>query len=195
MKRAFDLLVSFALLVLLALPLCAIGLVILLKEGRPVLFRQTRIGRHGTPFSILKFRTMQVATAPTAAVTSGDRDPRITPTGQWLRRRRLDEFPQLLNVLLGHMSLVGPRPEVPEYVDLEDPRWRKVLSVRPGITGPDSLAFSDEGRHLAAAADADAAYREVILPQKLKIQSDYADQRSLLGDLRLLFRTLGALRG
>lgn len=195
MKRAFDLLVSFALLVLLALPLCAIGLVILLKEGRPVLFRQTRIGRHSTPFSILKFRTMQVASAPTAAVTSGDRDPRITPTGQWLRRRRLDEFPQLLNVLLGHMSLVGPRPEVPDYVDLEDPRWRKVLSVRPGITGPDSLAFRDEGRQLAAAADADTAYREVILPEKLKMQSDYADRRSMLGDLRLLFRTLGALRG
>jgi len=195
MKRAFDLLVSFALLVLLALPLCAIGIVILLKEGRPVFFRQTRIGQHGVPFSILKFRTMRVTTEPTAVITSGERDSRITPTGQWLRRHRLDEFPQLLNVLLGHMSLVGPRPEVPDYVEIEDPLWQKVLSVRPGITGPDSLAFRDEGQHLAAAADADAVYREVILPQKLKIQSDYADQRSLLGDLRLLFRTLGAMRG
>lgn len=195
MKRAFDLLVSFALLVLLALPLCAIGLVILLKEGRPVFFRHTRIGRHGTPFSILKFRTMRVASAPTAAVTSGEADPRITPTGHWLRRHRLDEFPQLLNVLLGQMSLVGPRPEVPDYVDLHDEAWRKVLSVRPGITGPDSLAFRDEGEHLARAADADTLYREVILPEKLKIQSAYADRQSLLGDLRILFRTLGALRG
>ena len=195
MKRALDLLVSIALLVLLALPLCAIGLVILLKQGRPILFRQTRVGRHGTPFSILKFRTMQVASRLTAAVTSGEDDPRITPTGRWLRRHRLDEFPQLLNVLLGHMSLVGPRPEVPNYVDLDDPLWRNALSVRPGITGPDSLAFRDEGQYLSEAADADAAYRDVILPKKLQIQSDYADQRSLLGDLRILFRTFGALRG
>lgn len=195
MKRAFDLLVSFVLLALLALPLGAIGLVILIREGRPLFFRQTRVGRHGVPFAILKFRTMRVAKGDTAAITSGEQDPRITPTGQWLRRHRVDEFPQLLNVLLGHMSLVGPRPEVPNYVDLEDPRWRKVLSVRPGITGPDALAFRNEGERLAEAEDADAVYREDILPEKLQLQSNYAEQRSLLGDLRILLRTLGALRG
>lgn len=195
MKRAFDLFFSFVLLALLALPLCAIAGVILLKEGRPVLFRQPRIGQHGVTFSILKFRTMRVAKGATAAVTSGNRDERITPTGHWLRRHRMDEFPQLLNVMMGHMSLVGPRPEVPNYVDPEDPLWRKVLSVRPGITGTDSLAFRNEGQQLAEATDADSFYREVILPEKLKLQCAYVDQQSLIGDLRILFRTLGALRG
>ena len=184
-----------ALLLLLGIPLLLVGLVILLREGRPVLFAQERVGRNGRRFRILKFRTMAVAQAPSPEITAGETDHRITATGRFLRRRRLDEFPQLFNVLVGHMSLVGPRPEVPNYVDLEDPRWKGDLSVRPGITGPDSVAFRNEGVELAAARDADHHYREVILPEKLKVQMQYAEERSVLGDVWLLFRTLGALRG
>lgn len=195
MKRTFDILVASVLLVALSIPLVLVGGLILLRDGRPVLFFQERMGRSGKPFRIVKFRTMAVATGPTAGVTSGESDARITATGRHLRARRLDEFPQLLNVLVGHMSLVGPRPEVPQYVDLNHPLWQATLSVRPGITGPDSLAFRNEGQELADATDADRHYREVILPEKLKLQAQYAQDRSFAGDLRLLFRTFGALRG
>ena len=161
MKRSLDFLMALALLLLLGIPLLLVGLVILLREGRPVLFAQERVGRNGRRFRILKFRTMAVAQAPSPEIPAGETDHRITATGRFLRRRRLDEFPQLFNVLVGHMSLVGPRPEVPNYVDLEDPRWKVVLSVRPGITDRIS-AFRNE--ELAAASDADLHYREVILP-------------------------------
>ena len=195
MKRGFDFLMALALLILMGIPLLVVGLVILLWDGRPVLFTQERMGRHGRRFRILKFRTMAVTQTPSPQITAGETDHRITLMGRFLRRKRLDEFPQLINVLVGHMSLVGPRPEVPRYVDLEDPRWKVVLSVRPGITGPDSLAFRNEGVDLAQADDPDRHYQEVILPQKLKIQMLYAEERSFLGDAVLLFRTFGALRG
>lgn len=195
MKRGLDFLMALGLLLLLGIPMLLVGLVVLLRDGRPVLFAQERVGRNGRRFRILKFRTMAVAQAPSPEITVGETDHRITANGRFLRRRRFDEFPQLINVLAGHMSLVGPRPEVPRYVDLEDPRWKVVLSVRPGITGPDSLAFRNEGVELAEASDADHHYREVILPKKLKVQMQYAEERSVLGDVRLLFRTFGALRG
>ena len=181
MKRGLDFLLALALLVLLGIPLLIVGGILLLLDGRPVLFAQERMGRNGRKFRILKFRTMAVAQAPSPEITAGETDHRITATGRFLRRRRLDDFPQLVNVL--------------RYVDLEDPRWTVVLSVRPGITGPDSLAFRNEGIELAAADDADRHYREVILPEKLKVQMQYAQERSVLGDVRLLFRTLGVLRG
>lgn len=195
MKRALDVLFALCALAVLCLPLVLVAGIILLRDGRPVLFSQERVGRNGHPFRILKFRTMVVENGPTAGVTAGETDTRITATGRHLRKRRLDEFPQLFNVLAGHMSVVGPRPEVPEYVNLEEPLWRTVLSVRPGITGPDSLAFRHEGRELAEAANPDQHYREVILPEKLNVQARYAKGRSLAGDVRVLFRTLGALRG
>ncbi len=195
MKRVMDIGASALLLVILAFPLLAIALLILAKDGSPAVFKQQRIGRHGRPFSILKFRTMKVSAPEKQAVTSGDTDPRITPLGMHLRRHRLDELPQLFNVFKGDMSFVGPRPEVPEYVDLESPLWQKALSVRPGITGPDALAFRDEGKALSQAKNADAHYRAHILPSKLAMQAEYAEQRSLAGDLMVLFRTLGVFRG
>ena len=195
MKRVMDIGVSALLLVILAFPLLAIALLILAKDGSPAVFKQQRIGHQGRPFSILKFRTMRVSAAGDQAVTSGDTDSRITPLGMHLRRHRLDELPQLFNVLQGDMSFVGPRPEVPEYVDLESHLWQKALSVRPGITGPDALAFRDEGKALSQAKNADAHYREHILPSKLAMQAEYAEQRSLAGDLMVLFRTLGVFRG
>ena len=195
MKRVMDIGVSALLLVILAFPLLAIALLILAKDGSPAVFKQQRIGHQGRPFCILKFRTMRVSAAGDQAVTSGDTDSRITPLGMHLRRHRLDELPQLFNVLQGDMSFVGPRPEVPEYVDLESPLWQTALSVRPGITGPDALAFRDEGKALSQAENADTHYREHILPSKLAMQAKYAEQRSLAGDLMVLFRTLGVFRG
>lgn len=195
MKRFGDLFAAGTLLLLLGLPLMAIALVLAMRQGRPVLFRQTRMGRHGVPFDILKFRTMRPAQPGEAQVTSGDADARITPIGAALRQRRIDEFPQLWNVVRGDMSLVGPRPEVPRFVDLNAPTWQTVLSVRPGITGPDALAFRHEGEALEKVSDPEGHYREVLLPAKLQIQAQYAAERTVLGDLRILFRTLGVLRG
>jgi lipopolysaccharide/colanic/teichoic acid biosynthesis glycosyltransferase len=152
------------------------------------------VGRHGVPFCIHKFRSM-VADAPQRgpALTVGD-DPRITRVGRWLRRTRLDELPQLFDVLAGHMSLVGPRPEVPQYVAHYPPQLReRALSVRPGITDPSSLLYLDEAELLARAADPEREYIEVILPRKLKCAADYAAQANLRSDLGVLLRTLCAL--
>ncbi len=195
MKRALDITASGVLLVLLSPLLLWTAMALLVRQGSPVLFRQERMGRRGRPFLILKFRTMRPEQPGDAQVTSGQTDNRITPLGRFLRRHRLDEFPQLWNVLRGDMSLVGPRPEVPRYVDLHDDTWKTVLSVRPGITGPDALQFKNEGLELAASTDPEAHYRNVLLPAKLAVQAEYAQSRSWTGDLRILFRTLGALRG
>ena len=194
-KRAFDCTASTVLLLLLAGPAAVVALTVLLVEGSPVFYGQQRVGRHGRPFTILKFRTMRPAAAGDAAITSGRTDDRITKTGAVLRRFRVDEWPQLWNVLRGDMSLVGPRPEAERFVDLSDPRWQVVLQVRPGITGPDALAFKDEGVRLAAAVDAEQCYRDEILPEKLALQMDYVRTRSLFKDVAVLFRTLGALMG
>lgn len=190
-----DIMVAAILLAILLPILLCIGLWIRWKDGGDILFRQERMGRFGQPFLILKFRTMRPPKLGDLQVTSGETDARITATGRHLRSRRLDEFPQLLNVLKGDMSFVGPRPEVPKYVDLKKNDWQRVLSVRPGITGPAALAFRNEGDLLSQAEDADRFYRENILPQKLAIQLDYANHRTLRSDFSLLFRTLGVLRG
>lgn len=195
MKRAFDLLIAMVLMVLLIVPGLLVACLLRWKQGPQVIYSQRRIGRNGVPFRILKFRTMRPARSGDTTITSGDGDDRISPVGNHLRKFRIDEWPQLWNVLKGDMSLVGPRPEVPEFVDTSDPLWMEALSVRPGITGPDALAYRNEGALLAGAADAAAYYRQEILPGKLALQAQYARERSLLGDLLILFRTLGALRG
>lgn len=195
MKRFADILSSSLLLVALGVPMLVVALAIRCREGAPILFRQQRMGRHGHPFTILKFRTMRTPRPGDAEVSSGGTDQRITPIGHALRRHRIDEWPQLWNVLLGDMSMVGPRPEVPRFVNLQDPQWKVILQVRPGITGPDALAFKDEGDLLSRSDDPESTYREDILPAKLKMQEGYARNRTLMGDFVLLFRTLGALRG
>jgi lipopolysaccharide/colanic/teichoic acid biosynthesis glycosyltransferase len=187
-KRFFDvMLAALGLLVLSPLLLLA-AVWIKLDSPGPVLFRQTRVGRFGVPFTIHKFRTMRVA--PGAQITVGA-DPRITRAGHVLRQTKLDELPQLWDVLRGAMSLVGPRPELPRYVALYPAALRElVLAVRPGITDPASLAFSHEAELLASADDAEREYREVILPAKLKLSADYAATASLATDLRLILATL-----
>ena len=193
-KRLFDLLGATLALALLASPMLLVALLIKVDGPGPVFFRQDRVGRFGRVFRIHKFRTM-VADAPQRgpALTVGA-DPRITRSGQWLRRTRLDELPQLIDVLLGHMSLVGPRPEVPKYVEHYPPALRdRALAVRPGITDPASLAFLDEAELLAAAADPEREYIEHILPRKLQAAADYAASASLWTDLQVIARTLRLL--
>ncbi|MFT7771917.1 sugar transferase [Roseateles sp.] len=188
-KRLFDIAASALGLLLLAPLLLLAALWIRLDSPGPALFRQTRVGRFGVPFTIHKFRTMRVE--PGAAITVGV-DPRITRPGHVLRRTKLDELPQLWDVLRGAMSLVGPRPELPRYVALYPAEMReRVLAVRPGITDPASLAFSHEAELLAAAPDPEREYREVILPAKLKLSADYAASANLAADLRLIWATLG----
>jgi len=193
-KRLFDILASAMGLLLLSPLLLGVAVWVRLDSPGPALFRQTRVGRHGAPFTIHKFRTMRVEAG--AAITVGA-DPRITRSGRLLRQAKLDELPQLWDVLRGAMSFVGPRPELPRYVELYPAEIReRVLSVRPGITDPASLAFSHEAELLAAAADPEREYREVILPAKLRLSAGYAASASLATDLRLILRTLGrVLRG
>jgi lipopolysaccharide/colanic/teichoic acid biosynthesis glycosyltransferase len=193
-KRVFDLLAASLALLLLSPLMLVIAVVVKLDSRGPVFFRQQRVGRHGVPFRIHKFRSM-VADAPERgpALTVGA-DPRITRMGQWLRRTRLDELPQFIDVLAGHMSLVGPRPEVPQYVARYPAALReRALSVRPGITDPSSLLYLDESELLARAADPEREYIEVILPRKLQCAADYAAQASLRSDIGVLLRTLRLL--
>lgn len=194
-KRAVDVVVSAAGLVATGPLLGVLAAAVRVDSPGPVFFRQTRVGLAGEEFRIHKFRTMHVATAGEAriAVTASG-DPRITRTGRVLRRTKLDELPQLIDVLTGRMSLVGPRPEVPQYVARWDPAMRaEILSVRPGITDPASLAGLDEATELAGVADPEAHYVEVILPRKQAMYVDYVRTASLRGDLRLVLATVRAL--
>lgn len=189
-KRVFDLTMTLVGLSL-ALPLMAvIAAVVAAGDGFPVLFRQERIGRGGAPFAILKFRTMiRNAQACGIPLTVGG-DPRITRVGRWLRRTKLDELPQLFNVLRGEMSLVGPRPEVLRYVALYTDDQRRVLALRPGITDPASIAFRNESTVLACYSDPEEAYLKTIMPEKIRINLAYAQRRSTAADLGILLRTL-----
>ena len=193
-KRLFDLLIAGLALLLLSPLLLLLALVVKFDSAGPVFFRQERVGRHGALFRIHKFRTMRVdAPALGLAVTVG-RDPRITRSGHWLRHYRLDELAQFIDVLQGTMSLVGPRPEVPRYVAHYPAELKAlVLSVRPGITDPASLAHIDEATELAAAADPEQHYITQILPRKLRLQASYAAHATLGSDLALMLRTVRVL--
>lgn len=192
-KRVFDLVVAGLLLLLLAPAGLAVALWIKHDSHGPVFFRQERVGRHGRVFRIHKFRTMAASHAAGPLLTVGD-DPRITRAGRWLRRHRIDELPQLIDVIKGDMSLVGPRPEVPRYVALYPAALReRVLSVRPGITDPVSLAHADESERLARAADPEREYVDVILPAKLQGAAAYAERATLWTDIGVLVRSLRVL--
>jgi lipopolysaccharide/colanic/teichoic acid biosynthesis glycosyltransferase len=196
LKRLVDIVFSAAGLLVLSPLLLLIALAIKLDSPGPVFFRQTRVGRGGAEFRIHKFRTMvHRPAAAGSALTVGD-DRRITRVGGWLRGRRFDELPQLIDVLRGTMSLVGPRPEVPRYVAHYPPALRdKVLSVRPGITDPASLAYRDEATLLARAADPEREYIEVVLPAKLALAAAYVDQAGTWRDLQVMWRSLRVLAG
>jgi lipopolysaccharide/colanic/teichoic acid biosynthesis glycosyltransferase len=193
-KRLFDLLLAGAGLVLLAPLFVLIALAIRLDSPGPVFYRQQRVGRGGVPFRIHKFRTMVHDPQDRGPQITAGADPRITRVGAFLRRGKLDELAQLIDVVQGTMSLVGPRPEVPRYVALYPQALRdKVLSVRPGITDIASIEFRDENALLARASDPEREYREVIMPAKLKLAERYVDQATLATDLRLIGKTLKTL--
>jgi lipopolysaccharide/colanic/teichoic acid biosynthesis glycosyltransferase len=193
LPRPLEVVVSAAGLVV-ALPLLAVAAIaICLTSLGPALFRQERVGRFGRPFFLLKLRTMRVRGGPEITAAG---DPRVTAVGRLLRRTKLDELPQLWNVLRGDMSLVGPRPETARYVDLQDPRWTRVLSVRPGLSDPASIRYRDEEKLLASVSgDRDRYYREVLLPAKLEISQAYLSRRTWRSDVAVLVRTIGRLGG
>jgi lipopolysaccharide/colanic/teichoic acid biosynthesis glycosyltransferase len=190
MKRLFDVLASALGLLVLSPLLAAVALLVKLSSRGPVLFRQERIGRHFRPFLIYKFRTM-VPDAPARGgpLTAGE-DPRITPVGRVLRRSKLDELPQLLNVLRGEMSLVGPRPEVRRYVELFRRDYEEILRARPGITDLASLAYRQEAEILGRAENPEEEYVRHILPKKIRLNKEYLRRSSLFFDLGLIGKTV-----
>ena len=192
-KRLLDMIASFVMLVILSPFLLLLALAVKFDSKGPVFYRQVRVGRYNQDFKIFKFRTMvQNADQIGPAVTTGE-DPRITRVGRFIRRLRLDEFSQLLNVLNGTMSLVGPRPEVRKYVDLYTPEQMATLLVRPGITAPSSIAFKDEDKLLDAADDPERVYVEQILPPKMELNLEYLEHISPLSDLSVIVQTAAAV--
>ncbi|GAB3716141.1 sugar transferase [Mariniluteicoccus flavus] len=191
-KRIFDVTAAAVGVALTSPLLVGAAVAVKLDSPGPVLFRQRRVGLAGQEFLIRKFRTMRHA-APGASITVGA-DNRITRVGAVLRKTKIDELPQLLDVVQGRMSLVGPRPEVPEYVALwPEPERTQILSVRPGITDPASIEFRHESEILGRRSDPDRYYREVILPQKVALYAEYARNPSLLEDIKIIFRTFEAI--
>lgn len=192
-KRIFDLVASVIGLLILLPILVVVAIWIKLDSTGPILFKQTRVGYVGRYFQIYKFRTMVVnAEVIGAQITSGD-DGRITKIGKVLRKYKLDELPQLINVLVGEMSLVGPRPEVPKYVKLYNEAQKKVLQALPGITDLASLEFRNENELLLGKENVEEFYVQQIMPQKLLLNLEYIDQAGLLFDLKIIARTIGRI--
>lgn len=189
-KRAFDFSASLAGLVALAPLFALIALAIKLEDRGPVLFRQRRVGRFGRTFGMLKFRTMTTGAEPRGPLITVAGDPRVTRTGRFLRGTKLDELPQLFNVLVGDMSLVGPRPEVEKYVELYNPDQRRVLELVPGITDPASIAYRREEYLLAGFSDPERAYVEKVMPEKIRLNLEYAASGNMVSDLVVIWRTL-----
>lgn len=190
MKRALDLLFSIMGLLVLSPLLVVIIVVIKLSDGGPVFFRQVRVGQRGREFKIWKFRTMVVNAEKLGLSVTRDGDPRVTRIGRFLRKSKLDELPQLLNVLVGEMSLVGPRPEVPRYVDQYSAEQRRVLDLKPGITDLATLEFSHEEDLLKSRPDVERFYIEYCIPRKIALNRRYAEEANIFSDLRILLKTL-----
>ena len=193
MKRLFDIVASgFGLIVLSPLFLI-LAVWIKLDSPGPVFYRQVRVGRDNRDFRIFKFRSMRVGADKGSLVTIGGHDPRVTRSGYIIRKLKLDELPQLINVFVGDMSLVGPRPEVRHYVDYWTPEQMRVLSVRPGITDPASIKFRNENELMEKAEDPEKYYIEVIMQEKLRLYLEYVDNHSFFGDIGLMFKTFKAI--
>ena len=188
-KRTLDLAVSVPALVLLLPVLGACAVAVVWDSSGPVLFRQSRVGRFGRPIQVLKFRTMFHSEVPQNRRLTVKGDERVTRVGRYLRKFKLDELPQLINVIRGDMSVVGPRPEVEEYVASYNSEQARVLQMKPGITGAASVVYSDEEAELARHQDSERYYRDVVMPSKLRLDLSYGQHISLLNDLELILRT------
>ena len=192
-KRCFDIFASLFGLLFLALPFLVIAIAIKTSSKGPVYFRQERVGKDGKHFRIFKFRTMIVdAESKGMQITVGE-DPRITKIGKFLRKTKLDELPQLINVLIGQMSFVGPRPEVPHYVELYSEYQRNVLRIKPGITELASITYKDENNVLAQSEDPEKTYIEEIMPKKIEINMEYIEKMNVFYDIKLIFKTFAAV--
>lgn len=193
MKRLFDIVASGLGLVVLSPLFLILAICIKLDSKGPVFYRQVRVGRYNKDFRIFKFRSMRVGADKGSLVTIGGHDSRITRSGYFIRKFKLDELPQLINVFIGDMSLVGPRPEVRHYVDYWTPEQMHVLDVRPGITDPASIKFRNENELMEKAEDPEKYYIEVIMQEKLKLYLDYVKNHSFVGDIGLIFKTFWAI--
>lgn len=192
-KRLFDIIASLTGIILLLPFFIFISIWISIDSRGGVFYRQLRVGRYGKDFRLWKFRTMRPDSDKKGLLTVGGRDPRVTNAGYFLRKYKLDELPQLFNVLSGDMSLVGPRPEVRRYVDLYNSEQQKVLNVRPGITDYASLEYFSENDLLAKSSDPEKTYIEEVMPAKLELNRKYIDEAGLLTDLKIIFRTIGRI--
>lgn len=191
----FDIVLSFTGLLVLLPIFIVVALLVLISSGFPVFYMQKRIGLNGKEFNLFKFRTMYANADAKGLLTVGGRDPRVTPIGYYLRKSKADELPQLLNVLIGDMSLVGPRPEVKKYVDLYTAEQRQVLSVRPGITDYASIKFINENDILVKSDDPERMYVKEVMPLKLKLNLKYIQEKSFLTDLSIIFETFKKIAG
>lgn len=190
LKRLFDILFSILGLILSSAFLLIIAFLIKREDGGPVFYRGVRVGRYGRPFRIFKFRTMVVNAEKRGGPSTADDDPRITKVGRFFRKYKLDELPQLINVLKGEMSFVGPRPEVQHYVDMFTEKEQTILNVRPGMTDWASLWNPDEGAILAGSPDPEKTYMEKIRPEKIRLQLKYVRERSFWIDFKIIAQTL-----
>lgn len=193
MKRLFDITASFIGLLVLSPVILIIAVLIKIDSKGPVFFKQNRVGQNNRDFHMFKFRTMYTGSDKGRQITVGDRDPRVTKVGYYIRKLKLDELAQLINVLKGDMSLVGPRPEVRKYVKFYSPEQMKVLSVPPGITDLASIQFVNESELLAGADDPETYYVEEIMPKKLTLNLEYVRNQSFFGDIKLILYTLLAI--
>ncbi len=193
LKRPFDLVSSLLGLILISPVLVTLAILIKKEDGGPVFYRGVRVGRFGKPFTIFKFRTMVLNAEKLGGPSTADDDPRITRVGKFIRKFKLDELPQLINVLKGEMSVVGPRPEVQMYVDMFTEEEKTILSVRPGITDWASIWNPDEGAILAGSPDPEKTYMEKIRPEKIRLQLKYVRERSFWVDLKIILWTLKAV--
>lgn len=189
LKRVFDIALSSLGLIFLWWPILIAALIAWIDTGECGIFCQNRVGRHGKYFRVMKIRTMKTSEVQQTTVTT-DCDFRITRFGQFLRKTKIDELPQLFNILIGQMSFVGPRPDVPGFADLLTGEERSILSVRPGITGPATLRYRDEEAMLSRTGEPEAFNREVIFPRKVQMNLDYIRDYSFLGDIRYILRTI-----
>lgn len=189
MKRLFDIVASGCGLIVLSPVFLVLAIWIKLDSSGPVFYRQVRVGRGNKDFRIFKFRSMRVGSDKGSLVTIGGHDSRITRSGYFIRKFKLDELPQLINVFVGDMSLVGPRPEVRHYVDYWTPDQMHVLDVRPGITDPASIKFRNENELMETASDPEKYYTEVIMQEKIRLYLEYVQKHSFLGDIVLIFKT------
>ena len=187
-KRTFDILASFFGLIILSPLLLVAGLLVRFSSEGPVLFRQERTGRHGIPFTIYKFRTMFVDHGGSSVSVKGEK--RITPIGTVLRKFKIDEFPELWNILIGDMSFVGPRPDMPEYAARLQGKQREILTVRPGLTSPASIKYAREEELLSLVPDPQKHFDEVIWPDKTRMNLEYIKRRTFIGDIVLILRTV-----